>query len=216
MVFNSLSFALFSPSVCALYWAFGTHRLRVQNAFILAASYLFYGFWDARFLSLIIVSSLVDFLLGQAIYNSQSSKTRGRLLFLSCLTNLGMLGVFKYFNFFVESAREAFTLLGLTVPNLSLERLCCLWASASTHFKRSLTPSIFTEDNSNPNETPWLSLRSFRFFLSWLQVRSNGQRTFYPNSLSQGLLIQIHRAKACAKCSLACSRKSLSPTTLRQ
>ncbi len=143
MVFNSLSFALFSPSVCALYWAFGTHRLRVQNAFILAASYLFYGFWDARFLSLIIVSSLVDFLLGQAIYNSQSSKTRGRLLFLSCLTNLGMLGVFKYFNFFVESAREAFTLLGLTVPNLSLEIVLPVGISFYTFQTLSYTIDIY-------------------------------------------------------------------------
>ncbi len=101
MLFNSLDFAVFLPLVFALYWAIGGRNVRLQNAFLLLASYVFYGWWDWRFLGLIALSSAVDYVAGHR-----------RWLYLSLVTNLGLLGVFKYFDFFADSFAGAFTLLG--------------------------------------------------------------------------------------------------------
>ena len=121
MLFNSLVFALFLPTVFALYWGIGASRWWAQNILIVAASYVFYGWWDPRFLLLIIVSSATDYVLGAQIFRCQVQKTRRRLLFLSLTVNLGILGVFKYFNFFVDSARSAFESLGFAPPAIALE-----------------------------------------------------------------------------------------------
>lgn len=112
MLFNSVEFAIFLPVVFALYWFVFKGNLKVQNAFLLAVSYLFYGWWDWRFLSLIIFSSVVDYLVGVGLGKYQKPSTRKILLFTSVFVNLGFLGFFKYFNFFAESFAEAFTLFG--------------------------------------------------------------------------------------------------------
>jgi len=115
MLFNSIEFAFFLPIVFLLYW-FVTHRsLKLQNAFVLLASYFFYGWWDWRFLTLILFSSMVDYFVGLGLANSEGQKKRKLLLSLSILVNLGFLGFFKYFNFFAESFTEAFTLLGSSI-----------------------------------------------------------------------------------------------------
>jgi D-alanyl-lipoteichoic acid acyltransferase DltB (MBOAT superfamily) len=80
---------------------------------VLISSYVFYGWWDWRFLSLIVLSTIVDFYIGKTIYETKSRKKRKNLLTLSLVFNLGVLGFFKYFNFFVDSFIEAFDLLGL-------------------------------------------------------------------------------------------------------
>ncbi len=114
MLFNSLAFALFFPTVLALYWTVGRRPLRLQNTLLLAASYLFYGWWDWRFLGLILASSLVDFFVGLGLSNpDRSPASRKALLALSLSANLGALGFFKYFNFFVDSARESIAALGV-------------------------------------------------------------------------------------------------------
>lgn len=103
MLFNSLEFLLFFPVVFVLYWFVFGKWLRAQNLLIVIASYVFYGWWDWRFLSLIAFSTLVDFLIGLALKNEQDKKKRKSLLWLSLLVNLGFLAVFKYFNFFIDS-----------------------------------------------------------------------------------------------------------------
>ena len=75
---------------------------------LLTSSYFFYGYWDWRFLSLIWISTIVDFMVGKAIYSSFDHKKRKRLLFISIITNLGILGFFKYFNFFIDSYNHLF------------------------------------------------------------------------------------------------------------
>tara|TARA_B110000046_G_scaffold60648_1_gene68133 strand:- start:2657 stop:4093 length:1437 start_codon:yes stop_codon:yes gene_type:complete len=112
MLFNSIEFAVFLPFVFFLYWFLAKRTIKIQNILLLGASYLFYGWWDWRFLSLIIFSSFIDFLVGVQLGKSNHIKTRKILLTTSILVNLGFLGFFKYFNFFVESFTEAFTLLG--------------------------------------------------------------------------------------------------------
>ncbi|MCD4696068.1 MAG: MBOAT family protein [Bacteroidales bacterium] len=112
MLFNSIDFAIFLPIVFILYWFVCNKNRKVQNILLLVASYVFYGWWDWRFLSLIIFSSFVDYLVGQGLSKTDQQKKRKLLLMTSIFVNLGFLGFFKYFNFFTESFADAFTLLG--------------------------------------------------------------------------------------------------------
>lgn len=114
MLFNSFDFAVFLPLVYLLYWTLFQKHIKLRNSFLLTASYVFYGFWDWRFLSLILISSLMDYILAMQIHAAkpeQKSK-RKTLLVLSLVLNLGFLGFFKYYNFFVESFIATFTLFG--------------------------------------------------------------------------------------------------------
>ncbi len=112
MLFNSIDFAIFLPIVFLLYWFVFNKNLKAQNFFLLVASYIFYGWWDWRFLSLIVFSSMVDYLVGIQLQKTDDKLKRKLLLSTSIFVNLGFLGFFKYYNFFAENFAEAFTLLG--------------------------------------------------------------------------------------------------------
>ena len=103
MLFNSLEFLLFLPTVFCLYWFVFQKNLRVQNLLLLISSYVFYGWWDYRFLSLIFLSTVVDYFVGLKIHDSNDKKIKKSYLWISILFNLGLLGFFKYFNFFIDS-----------------------------------------------------------------------------------------------------------------
>ncbi len=120
MLFNSIEFAIFLPIVFFLYWFVFNKNLKTQNAFVLIASYFFYGWWDWRFLSLIAISSFVDYFVGIYLSKSENPKQRKLLLLTSIFFNLGFLGFFKYFNFFAQSFADAFTLLGNPIQASSL------------------------------------------------------------------------------------------------
>ena len=122
MVFNSIAFAIFLPVVFALYWGVLGGRRRAQNVLILAASYLFYGWWDWRFLGLVFASSLVDFLVGRRLPHAGSDRARRALMLTSLVANLGVLGFFKYFNFFIDSFADLVSLVGMQ-PNLPSLRI---------------------------------------------------------------------------------------------
>lgn len=117
VLFNSWEFAVFFLTVLALY---GVTKVKAQNLILLAASYFFYGWWDWRFLSLIALSTVVDFVVARRIHALPTDRARGRKawLMLSLTTNLGILGFFKYFNFFVESAATLLAAVGME-PNQS-------------------------------------------------------------------------------------------------
>jgi len=123
MLFNSFTFMVFLPVVFAGYWLLHRH-LRLQNLLIVVASYVFYGWWDARFLILIAACSAVNYLAGAAIYASRRRWVRRLLLALCCAVSLGTLGVFKYFDFFAESFAALCALVGLNcrpwILNLAL------------------------------------------------------------------------------------------------
>lgn len=112
MLFNSIDFAIFLPVVFAFYWFVFSHNLKAQNFFILIASYVFYGWWDWKFLSLIILSTMLDYSIGRALASQENIIKRKVLLSLSLLGNLGVLGFFKYYNFFVNSFVDAFSFFG--------------------------------------------------------------------------------------------------------
>ena len=122
MLFNTLDFAIFLPIILFFYWFLTPGNLRRQNFLLLIASYVFYGWWDWRFLSLIIFSSFVDFFIGKAMHSTEDKRYRKLLMWASICVNLGFLGFFKYFNFFAESFADAFTLLGqpLEVSRLNI------------------------------------------------------------------------------------------------
>ncbi len=112
MLFNSLEFSLFLPLVFAIYWLLNDRARAIQNLFLVGASYFFYGWWDWRFLFLILMSTLVDYFIGQQIEKSTNDKNSKALLITSLVINLGVLFFFKYFNFFLDSFTQAFTMFG--------------------------------------------------------------------------------------------------------
>ena len=103
MLFNTIEYIFFLPIVFLLYWFVFNKNLKLQNLLIFISSYFFYGWWDWRFLSLIFLSTVVDYFVGLKIHQSQDQKVRKIYLWVSVLCNLGLLGVFKYFNFFIDS-----------------------------------------------------------------------------------------------------------------
>ena len=121
MLFNSIDFAIFLPIVFVLYWFVTNRNLKLQNVLIVTASYVFYGWWDWRFLSLIVLSTAIDYFVGLQLGKTTESSKRKGLLAFSLIANLGMLGFFKYFNFFVQSWVDAWASVGVSMQGTTLE-----------------------------------------------------------------------------------------------
>ena len=101
MLFSSLDFALFLPIVFFLYWLFYGNR-RFQNLIILVASYIFYGWWNWKFLFLIFLSTVIDYFIAIGIFSMNLDSKRKVLLLLSFTFNLGTLFFFKYYNYSIK------------------------------------------------------------------------------------------------------------------
>lgn len=114
MVFDSVPFLIFLPSFLAVYYLSRRNR-RLQILELLLASYVFYGWWDWRFLGLLVFSSVLDYILGRALDSTGDDRRRKRILWISVLTNLGILFSFKYFDFFTESMQVALRSIGIDV-----------------------------------------------------------------------------------------------------
>jgi alginate O-acetyltransferase complex protein AlgI len=157
MVFNSGAFAIFFVVVYALY-VLTLRRVRLQNALLLGASYVFYGWWDWRFLGLLAFTSAVDFVAGLLLECPSADLRRGpsepavdvrlariRRAVLGCslLANLGVLAFFKYFNFFTDSAAQALETLGLTVHTASLNVILPVGISFYTFQSMSYTIDVY-------------------------------------------------------------------------
>lgn len=121
MLFNSIDFAVFLPIVFFLYWFVTNKSLKFQNFLIVVSSYLFYGWWDWRFLSLILFSTLVDYLVGVGLSHQENPTKRKVLLWTSIVVNLGFLGIFKYYNFFLDNFVAAFSFFGSEIKANSLD-----------------------------------------------------------------------------------------------
>ena len=118
MLFNSFEYLIFLPTVYILYWFVFNKNLKIQNTLVLLSSYLFYGWWDYRFLSLIFLSTVVDYIIGLNIPKQDLQKNQKLLLWTSVLFNLSVLGFFKYYNFFVDSWIELFSSLGYEIKSV--------------------------------------------------------------------------------------------------
>ena len=141
MLFNSLNFFFFFIIVFFTYW-FVLKTIKSQNIFLLAASYFFYGSWDWRFLGLIILSSTIDYICAIEIAKG-AGKTRKNWLGLSLFSNLGMLCLFKYFNFFSESLKDLFGIFGIELNALTVDIILPVGISFYTFQTLSYTIDIY-------------------------------------------------------------------------
>ena len=113
MLFNSIDFAIFLPVVFLLYWFVAKRSLRLQNILLLVASYFFYACWDYRFLCLLLFSTGLDYLTGIKMSAASNQQKKKVWLWLSIGISIGLLGVFKYYNFFAASLASGLSLLGI-------------------------------------------------------------------------------------------------------
>ncbi|MDR2847911.1 MAG: MBOAT family protein [Bacteroidales bacterium] len=177
MLFNSFAFSLFLPIVFFLYWAFFSKSIVKRNIFLLACSYFFYGWWDWRFLSLIIISSLSDFIIGNKIaaLNAQGEdetpavhRVKKRWLMVSIITNIGLLGFFKYFNFFADSLVALLSTIGLSVSPFTLNIILPVGISFYTFQTLSYTIDIYRRQGYPTKD--WVQFFTFVSFFPQLMA----------------------------------------------
>ncbi len=159
MLFNSFSFLVFLPLVLIAFYA--TPK-QWRYVILLAASYFFYGSWNPIYLLLIAFSTLVDYWAGLNIYNQNEAYQKKRWLWLSIITNLSLLFVFKYFNFFIDSAQDALQLIGIAVRPIYLELLLPVGISFYTFQTLSYTIDIYKGD-----QKPEKSLAHFALYVAF-------------------------------------------------
>jgi len=140
VLFNSVEFIVFLLILFVLYFS---ARHRMQNIILLVASYLFYGWWDWRFLILIALSTVIDYFLGRAIYDSSDEKKRKLLVTVSLFSNLSILGFFKYFNFFADSFTDLFNVMGFSADWVTLNIILPVGISFYTFQTLSYTIDIY-------------------------------------------------------------------------
>jgi len=120
MTFDSLEFLIFFGVVLSAYYMLQAADLRIRNVFLLLASYFFYGYWSPPFVTLLLISTFVDFYLAKAIEKTPDQKRKKQLLTFSIIVNLGILGFFKYFNFFLDSAFMILPPDSMVMPTLEV------------------------------------------------------------------------------------------------
>ena len=143
MLFNSLEFFIFLPIVFVLYWFVCGKSLKLQNLLIVFASYVFYGWWDWRFLSLIIFSSFIDYGIGVLLSKENRVQKRKILLWTSICVNIGFLGFFKYYNFFVDSFVASFSFFGSEISANTLNIILPVGISFYTFQTLSYTIDVY-------------------------------------------------------------------------
>lgn len=162
MLFNSFSFAIFLPLVFAAYWGWAKGVKHRQNLILLLASYIFYGFWDWRFLVLIFISTLTDYVVGLQLGKSTTKRQQKQWLAVSLGVNLGILGFFKYFNFFADATIRLFQSVGMEADPITLDIILPVGISFYTFQTLSYTIDIY-----RGNLAPTRDALSFFTFVSF-------------------------------------------------
>lgn len=165
MFFNSLEFAIFFPTVFFLNWLFSKNLVK-RNLLILVASYLFYGWWDWRFLILIFISSFVDFFIGQKLYEVPTKQQKKLYLLISLVMNLGLLLYFKYANFFIDTFVKSFSFFGKQIDFVDLNIILPVGISFYTFQTLSYSIDIY-RGQLKPTKD-WLAFFSFVSFFPQL------------------------------------------------
>jgi D-alanyl-lipoteichoic acid acyltransferase DltB (MBOAT superfamily) len=143
MLFNSIEFGIFLIVAFFLYWFVFNNNVKNRNLFLLGISYIFYGWWDWRFLSLLIISSIVDYFIANKIYEAPTRSAKRRYLIVSLATNLGILGAFKYFNFFSDSFVKVLNAVGLVADSVTLNVILPVGISFYTFQTLSYTIDVY-------------------------------------------------------------------------
>ena len=183
MLFNSWDFWVFFALIYALYLLLPF--LRFQNALLLVASYYFYAAWDWRFLSLIVISTIVDYICGQGIVNAKGTGVRRAYLITSLTFNLGFLGFFKYYDFFAENLNDLLIAIGFMPSNLWLNIVLPVGISFYTFQTMSYTIDIY-----RGNLKPTRNLLNFALFVSFFPQLVAG-----PIERAKHFLPQIERPR---------------------
>ena len=185
MLFNSFEFAIFLPIVFLLYWFVFNKTIKLQNLFLLIVGYIFYGWWDWRFLFLIAFSTIFDFAIGILLEKTTHSQKRKLLFTASCIVNIGLLCFFKYFNFFIDNFISCFETLGYHIPPVSLKIILPIGISFYTFQSLSYTTDVFRRKMK-----PTTDFISFAAFISFFPQLVAGpiERAFH-------LLPQFHQKR---------------------
>ncbi|WP_010182261.1 MBOAT family O-acyltransferase [Aquimarina agarilytica] len=182
MLFNSIDFALFLPIVFICYWAIPNKQVSFQNAILVMASYLFYGWWDWRFLFLIGFSTLADYSIGILLAKQHTVLLRKLLLWTSICLNLGLLGFFKYYHFFLENFSTAFSFLGTKINTSTLNIILPVGISFYTFQTLSYTIDVYRKKLE-----PTKNVIAFSAFVSFFPQLVAG-----PIERATNLLPQFH------------------------
>jgi D-alanyl-lipoteichoic acid acyltransferase DltB (MBOAT superfamily) len=159
MLFNSFQFAYFFAALLPIYWLL---RRRAQNVLLLAAGYYFYACWNPKFLALLVLSTAMDFGCGLALDRIENARRRRLFVALSMALNLGMLGYFKYYNFFAESLQACLSRAGLAVPLAQLNVVLPVGISFYTFQSMSYVIDVYRRDIK-----PTRSIVEFATFVSF-------------------------------------------------
>ena len=185
MLFNSIDFAIFLPIVFFLYWFVANKNLKLQNFLIVVASYLFYGWWDWRFLSLILFSTLIDYSVGVRLSKEENISKRKILLWISIFVNLGFLGFFKYYNFFLDNFITAFSFFGTPINVQGLNIILPVGISFYTFQTLSYTIDVY-----NRKLKPTKDFIAFTAFVSFFPQLVAG-----PIERATNLLPQFYKKR---------------------
>ena len=185
MLFNSLNFAFFLPIVFFLYWFVCNRNYKYQNILLLISSYFFYACWDYHFLFLLIFSTFLDYFTGIKMFESKSQKIKKFWFWLSIGINLGFLGFFKYYNFFITSFAEAISNLGLHIDIWTLKIILPVGISFYTFHGLSYVIDIYY-DRIKPEK----NFIDYSVFVSFFPLLVAG-----PIERATHLLPQIQRER---------------------
>ena len=186
MLFTQQVFFIFLIIVFSTYWIIPKHKLILKNILLLISSYVFYGWWDWRFLSLIFISSLCDYFLALKIQSYENKTSKKIFLYLSLFINLGLLITFKYFNFFIYNAESLLTSLGLQANLPSLKIILPVGISFYTFQTLSYTIDVY-----RGNLKPTKSIINFFAFVSFFPQLVAG-----PIERASHLLPQFSKMKS--------------------
>lgn len=186
MLFNSFSYGLFLPLTLLLYWAVGFHRIKAQNTILLVASYFFYGLWDWRFLLLILASSLIDYSAAQAIKDATHKSRQKVFLYVSICCNLGILFLFKYYNFFISEFAQLFNMQQGEFAFSSLNLILPVGLSFYTFQTMSYTIDVYKK-----RITPTRNILNFLCYVAFFPQLVAG-----PIEKASDLLTQFSKKRA--------------------
>lgn len=184
MLFNSFEFLVFLPIVFVLYWLIFQRNLLLQNGLILVSSYVFYGWWSWGFMGLLMLSTLLDYLYGFGVASPNQKKARF-FLWLSIINNLGILAVFKYYNFFAEQFQLGLQTLGFSVQPYFLHFALPVGISFYTFHGMSYVFDIY-----NGKQKPVRNFLDYGVFVSFFPLLVAG-----PIERASHLLPQIQKAR---------------------
>ena len=185
MLFNSIDFSIFLPIVFFLYWFVTNNNLKLQNLLLVTVSYIFYGWWDWRFLSLILFSTIIDYFIGQRLNIETNQDKRKLLLSASIIINLGFLGFFKYYNFFLDNFINAFSFFGFSINSNYLNIILPVGISFYTFQTLSYTIDVYKR-----NLKPTHDFIAFSAFVSFFPQLVAG-----PIERATNLLPQFYKKR---------------------